>query len=563
MRNRLGFGLTALCGAAAIVLAACGGGSSGGTDGGTAGCPPPAGSTAGLTQYDSLCGSSLDGTKWQAGLLNRGVVNGAMQLGGSASNMESRTVQFLSYQNLVTVNTALRVTTLTADITVPAASASRTGSAETRAIVRLSYQPPANRLNFPGGSLDQLAIEIGFSDIGGGLRAVRTVRHCDTADCLTRSRTGIALADPAGFTLRAGDGSQADAAAAYDTTYTVTASLNEATGVLTWSFAGGTFGAGVSGTADPAAYLAGNANWTGIPLAGAGFVSAVLGTRAFDESVAGGSAGSGTARFQNVKVGLNNAAATLYDDFSGAGGNSGPTELRGLKWVAPGGAPGSTSTALPGSGLAAHIQTTSNSTAGIATFDALTFNNPAAVNTMQADVNISTCTNTFAFAGKSNRVQLQGNFYNDGSAGTTPPNTNQPNSGVGDVRAFLFLDCVTNAASFQIVRGTAAVNSFSAPLNSTNNSIPVGSAATGNTHTLRMAWNPTTHFFTFQVDGGAPVVVDPTTVNFFMATAAPFVKAANSPQKQIAWGAFVPPSGSATGAAANLDLTINNVYTAP
>ncbi len=78
-----------------------------------------------------------------------------------------------------------------------------------------------------------------------------------------------------------------------------------------------------------------------------------------------------------------------------------------------------------------------------------------------------------------------------------------------------------------------------------------------------MKWDPATHFFTFQVDGGTPVVVDPTTVNTHMSTAAPYAKAANSPGRTL--GAFlsVPPSGSAPGATAGMDFRVNNVFTAP
>jgi len=512
-------GLTALCGAALISLAACGGGGGGGDN-----------MPAGPTLYDSLSGGTLDGSKWQTPSFSYGVTNGAMVLSTQVSNAESRT-----------------------------------GNAQMRAIVRLLYQPPANRLNFPGANLDQLALEIGLSDTGGGLRAFRSVRHCDNASCTSRSVTGITFADPAGFTSSA-SGLDADAAAAYDITYTVSASLNESTGVFTWSFAGGAFGAGAAGTADPGVYLAGNANWAALgvsPLATSGFSVAQLGARAFDDSVAGGSDGRVSARFQNVQAGFNNAAAALWDDFSGTGTNSGPTELRGIKWSAAGGSPSKASMALSAGSLVGHAQATSFSTNGISNFQALTFNNPAALNTLQADVTVSACSNSSPVTSvPSNRVQLQGNFYNDGSPGTTPPNTNQPNSPVGDIRAFLMLDCVNNLAIFEIIRFNTTV--AGALLSSTtNNTVPKGGPVTGGTHRLSMSWNPVTHAFTFQVDGGTPVVVDPTTANTRMNVAAPYVKAANSPQKQLAWGVFIPPDAAATGTAASIDLRVNNVFTAP
>src|SRR5262249_44589984 len=156
------------------------------------------------------------------------------------------------------------------------------------AIARLLYQPPATRLQFPGANQDLIVFEVGLIDTGNGLRASRAVVHCDDAACVSQSSSGIAVVDPGSFS--ASGPNRAAAPAAYDTTYTVNISLNETTGVLTWSFAGGAFGAGVSGTADPSAYLAGNTNWSALganPLAGTGFLTAQLGTRIFDDSVAG------------------------------------------------------------------------------------------------------------------------------------------------------------------------------------------------------------------------------------------------------------------------------------
>jgi hypothetical protein len=93
--------------------------------------------------------------------------------------------------------------------------------------------------------------------------------------------------------------------------------------------------------------------------------------------------------------------------------------------------------------------------------------------------------------------------------------------------------------------------------------VPKGPAAVvGNTHTLRMKWDPAAHLLTFQADGQAPVVVDPTTVNARMATAAPFVKPANAPQTNLNGFVFFPGASSA-GATASVDFKANNVFTAP
>jgi hypothetical protein len=524
---------------------------------------PTAASTIGLNLHDPLCGGTLDGNKWQTPLFSRSVSGGAMVLDTQISNMESRTIQGLTYATTANVNAgAQRVTTLKADVNVPGATASRTVSAEIRAMVHVSYQPPANRLIFPGGFLDNTFFQIGLVDTGSGLRAFRRLIHCDNASCTSRSVTGITFVDPGGFTPSA-NGLEADAAAAYDTIYTVSASLNESTGVFSWSIAGGTFGAGVAGTADPAVYLAGNANWTALgpnPLAGSGFATAFLRTQVSDDSVAAGSDGRVSARFQNVQVGFNNAAATLWDDFSGTGANSGPTELSAAKWSTP--VAGKNSMALTAGGLAGHAQITSLSTAGIQSFQAINLRNPAAINTMQADVTVSACSNSL---GATNRAGLGGSFYNDGTPGTTPPDTNQPNSRVGDVSASLFLDCFFGLPRFQISRFDTTAGAQTLLSNSVNQTVPMGPAPfIGNTHTLTLKWDPATHLFTFQVDGATPVVVDPTTVNAFMNVAAPYAAPANSPAMNLSGFLFVPPAGApAVGATASMDFKINNVFTAP
>jgi hypothetical protein len=486
-----------------------------------------------------------------------------MVLSTQVSSMESRTIQGLAYATTANVNRgAQRVTTLMADVTMPAATASRTGNADIRANVQLSYQPPASRLNFPGGSLDFVFIQVGLIDTGSGLRAYRRVLHFDNASGTSRSTSGITFSDPAGFTPNA-NGFDADAAAAYDTIYTVSASLNESTGVFSWSIVGGTFGAGVAGTADPAVYLTGNTNWTALgpnPLAGAGFSFAALRTQISDESVQAGSEGRLSARFQNVQVGFNNAAATLWDDFSGTGANSGPTELSAAKWSAP--AAGRNSMALNAGSLAGHAQVTSPSTAGTQSFQAINFSNPAAINTVQADVTVSSCSNSLS---GTNRAGIGGSFYNDGTPGTTPPDINEPNSRVGDISASLFLDCFFGLPRFQISRFDTTAGAQSILSNSVNQTVPMGPAPfIGNTHTLTLKWDPTTHFFTFQVDGATPVVVDPTTVNAFMNVAAPYATPANSPTMNLSGFVFVPPAGApAIGATASMDFKMNNVFTAP
>jgi len=509
---------------------------------------PTAASTAGLTLYDPLCANALDGKKWQTPLFSRSVANGALVLGTQASDMESFSVRGTAYPTQVLVNeSGQRVSSFQATLIVPAASAARTGGAEVRAGLRLAYQPPVDRIALPGGFSDLLTVQVGLRDDGAGPRVFREVSHCDNAACTAASTSGISFADPAGFS--------ADAPAAYDTAYVVTAVLNEATGIFTWTIAGG--GVNASGTADPAAYLAGNAAWAALgpnPLAGAGYLSAGLRTRALDS--AGGSNGAISARFDDVQVGFNNAAAALWDDFGGAAGNSGPTELSAAKWTLN---PGTTSMALNGGSLVGHAQATKVAVAGFPVFHSLAFSDPTSINTMQADFTVTSCSNSLGF---TDRVGIGGVIYNDGTPGTTAPDINQPNSRVGDISVSLFIDCVLGDVRFQVTRFDTNAGSQTILSNQSNAVVTKGPAsAIGNVHTLMMKWDPAARLLTFQVDGQAPLVVDPTTANTRMATAAPFVKAANAPHKELSWFLSIPTGAAAANA--SVDFKANNVFTAP
>jgi len=194
----------------------------------TACAVPTAANTTGLTLYDSLCGAVLDGQKWQGpGSFNMGVADGGAVMSVNMVDEASRTVRNDSYYSLASVNSnGQRVTTLQADVTVPAATASRTGGSQIRALLRLTYSPPTDRLNFPGASLNRFTADVGLIDTGSGLLAYRQFAHCDDASCATISTSGIAFTDPSGFAA-IGTGLQSGSPAVYGTTYTAAVSLDE------------------------------------------------------------------------------------------------------------------------------------------------------------------------------------------------------------------------------------------------------------------------------------------------------------------------------------------------
>jgi hypothetical protein len=494
--------------------------------------PTPA-DTTGLTLYDPLCGAVLDGSRWgRPGAYSMGVASGAAELSVDVSNQAPRAERGIHYTLGASVRTApgQRVTTLRADVRVSSATASRSGDAQIRGTLRMQYQPPAVRYEWPD-SLEHLVLfEVGLVDTGAGLKAFRSVVHCDAIRCPVQTSTGIEFTDPAGFS--AIDPTMSGAPAAYDTPYTVTASLDESTGIFHWTIAGGTFGAGISGSADPSAYLAGTSAWSGVPLGGAGFWSAQIAARTFDTSPAGGGSGRVTVRFDDVHVGLDGAAPAPFDDFGGMDGNSGPTELSVAKWIGT----GSDSVRPSGGRLAIQSRVTSTGfQTGVA--DRLNFARPESINAIQADVAIPSFT-----PGAGAHVGVQGTFYNDGSAGSTA------SSPLGDILAGVFLYRGSETAQYVVGRcANATCGALDMIVLGTFEGVAVGAER----HTVLVKWNPAIRRFTFGVDGNT-VTVDPTSL-------APVTGPPNAPLKRIFTYASVPP---VAGATASAGATVNNVFVA-
>jgi hypothetical protein len=509
---------------------------------GSAACDAAPG-LAGLTLYDAFSGPAIDGKLYQNAGVSRGVSGGAATFSLDVTDEQARSLRndtYVSQANVVTGGA--RVTTLQADITVPGATAARTGGAMIRAYVRLHYSPPANRLNFPGGNQDLLVAEVGLLDNGsGGLTAFRQFSHCDDASCATRTITGIAVSDPASFTSIDG-GLQFGAPAAYDTTYTATVSLDETTGIFHWTIAGGSFGSGgVSGTANPAVYLAATPSWATVPLAGTGFQVAQIGVRSNDQLTGGGSARI-TGKFASVKVGLNNAAATSFDDFSGTGGNSGPAELSPAKWQNG----GATSFGLSGGSLLVHHQLTAPATAAVSDGQPLALASPTGVNSMQVDVAMeafSTSGGGAALAG------LQGRFYNDGSGV-------KANDATGDIVANLFLQG-SGTVFYGIGRCTNTGCGVTTLVGSgTLPSAPIGTGG----HRLLLNWSPTNKHFTFGLDG-VTTDVDPTTVGGSVTVAATYGGPALSPSRSLISNASISPNFQ--GKSASMDARFSDLFTGP
>jgi hypothetical protein len=307
-------------------------------------------------------------------------------------------------------------------------------------------------------------------------------------------------------------------------------SVDENAGLLTWSVSGGLSG---SGTVDVSAW----ASSVGLQLAStsSGFASAQVVARAHDESVAGGGSAGFTPSFDNVYVGLNGAAAALYDDFE----TMGSTAASGLsvsRWSSDRAVNGSVD-ASGGVHLRASYLTPG--TAGGGANTSLAFLFPAAFTTVVADLAIASDTGTPGL----DYVQLGGAFLNDGSGALQ--------NATGDHLANVILR--TTGASYWIGRCSNAACSAQATVRS--GTLPGGSVAfgAGTSHTVAVQWDAASQTLGFVVDDGAPVQV----VVPVGAAVPPY-----NPTKYVQ-GAVSIPAGAAVGTSAAIDATVANVRVVP
>jgi hypothetical protein len=271
-----------------------------------------------------------------------------------------------------------------------------------------------------------------------------------------------------------------------------------------------------------------------------GFFVAQIGVATFDNSTTGGGSGSIGARFDNVEVGINGAAPTTWDDFGGAGENSGPTGLSLSKWANGG---SSEIDASPGK---LTLRQTAPAGTAWSPLNPLFISAPGPINTVQVDVS------GLSIAGTLSRVLVQGRFYNDGSVGTTDPDINALNSAVGDVFAGILLLPGNTPPAMQYLVIRCKTASCAGPADPVASG-PIGDGALGPgaIHPVRVTWNPTTRRFTFSVDGQS-ATVDPTAI-------APVNGPPNAPLIRIA---TVAAPVDATDVP-QIRTSVTNVFTAP
>lgn len=471
--------------------------------------------------YDLLDGTTLDGALWQTPQFTRSIAGGVAILSVQADGMEARTVQGTTYTNPVAVlASGQRVTTLGATVSVPAATAARSGTAILIGGIRIIYQPSANRGPlFPAGNMNVLSAMLELYASGEELQLRRRFHHCDDAACVSYGGSGITVVDPVGFTV---SGTDATAPAAWDTPYAVELSLDEATKTFTWKVQGGAYSSPLSGTADVSTWVASVGMTLGT--SNNGFLNAQLYTRVSDES--GGSSARVAASYDDVRVGFNGAAAGLWDDFSSGG-------FSPAKW----GAVDSDVWMAGGSLHLASAVTTAADGAFSENTNVLAMY-PAMFRSWQADVAI-VADSPAGVAGSADGAGIVGAFYNDGTAGT---------GAIGDVRARVSLE--TASASWSIFRCTTVSCGPTTPIASgpltPSLAHPLG---LGTLHTLSIRWDAGARLFTFGLDDAPSAQAPVTTVG----SATP-----RYPFHMLTTGVTVG-SGATAGASASVEATFDNV----
>ena len=483
-----------------------------------------------LSTYDALAGAALDGQRWQTPQLTRSAEGGKAVLGVRADDMQARTVRGHTYTNFINVLAGgQRVTTFGATLTVPTATIGRSYSAVAIGGIRLFYQRSLDRGQpFPTGNGNMLIAALELFDDGGGLQLRRRFYHCDDAPCVAFSGSGITTADPPGFTV---DGVNGVTAAYLDSSYVLELSLDEVSGVFTWTVQGGAFVTPVSGTADVSAW----ASSVGMALGttGNGFSGAHLFSRVSDD--VGGSGGHIAPEFDDVLVGFNGAAASIWDDF-GAGFFD-PTRWGPVDsdvWMADG---------------SLHLQSelTTAAAGGGSEATAVNVMYPGSFRAWQVDAAIA-AEHLGPPPDSVSRAGMIGAFYNDGTPGT---------GATGDVRASLTI--TTGSVDWTILRcgnpTCGTVTGVGGTL-SPSASHPLG---LGTMHTLGVQWDAASRRFTFTIDDAPPVPVDPTVV---LPTAPVMSVTPRYPLHMLTSSVFI---GSAAPAAsfARVEATFANVRTSP
>jgi hypothetical protein len=454
------------------------------------------GAPAASNLYDDFSSGDLSGARWALGE-NQAVLR-------DRSALLSHAIRQVHPFRTHTTNLILRppakgqLTTLQADVVVDSATA--TGDTSSGAGIDLWFQPKANRLSFPFNTNRLMVVRILLEQQAQGpLMARYLVLLCrdNFEDCSQGQRLGpsrphqntVPKATEFGATWTTAVGGETVGAwkdvvpVSPGTRYTISISVNPASEVITFAIsdrAGMSLAASVDLSRITTPFVP--------DLSAANFLWARLLARMSGGNIGHGD-GSVSARFNDVKVGMDGGAPSLFDDFS-----TGST-FDSARWSI-----GGESARVERSALRMSLD--QQDVPAVARLEL----EDASTSVLQADVTVGSYSST-----GTGRIaaQLREALYNDGSAGSgTAPDDNEPSSEVGDVVASIDM---TDREVFYVVErcDTAQCSVTGRGFTHVQPRTSLGKIAPGTKHTLYVNWDAARHRVVFRLDKGQAVSFDP------------------------------------------------------
>jgi hypothetical protein len=434
-------------------------------------------SSEALAAWPGLTGSTLAGQYWNGGAWHTRLDGGTALVGAAADGLAVNTSRSGS---LVVAPGAVsgQITTVSAAVTMD--SSSVTGDTTARTGLDLLFQPLADRVGGTDNQTHALYLRVVLSHTASGGRvALRQAFECTSPDCSTTQGVGTAVTG--------GTWASAGETVAVGTPYTMSIAFDPATRKVTYTLAGGAYGTPLVTTLDLSAVTT--------PFTPSLSAASAYRTRLFAQA-RGGSTGGGNGavegRFDDVKLGVDGAAAILFDDF-GAG-----THLDPAKWTT------SEAEVTP-------VAATPNELRFV--LDAGTRPDVNAValaaspRALQAQVTVTSWTQ--AGPGQLG-ARIGAALYNDGSNGLgTAPDVKGASSQVGDVLAQIGM--TGTDVSYAVLRCNVAVCSQASGAGHSflKERTSLGTVAVGEPHVLRILWDAAAHVVSFQLDDKTPAFFDP------------------------------------------------------
>jgi serine/threonine protein kinase len=494
--------------------------------------------------YDDFSSGDLSGAKWGLGEYQAVLRDGAAVLSHAIRQVQPFRVHATDL--LIRPPASGQVTTFQSDVVLESATA--TGDTSSGAGIDVWFQPPENRLSFPFNTNHLIVIRV-FLELQAdqSLVARYFINLCrdNFEDCSQGSHIGpsrpprkvVPKLAQFGATWTEIVGARTEGTwrevvpVSLGARYTISIAVDPARKVITFAISNRA-GMNHVGSVDLS-----RVTTPFVPdLSARNFLWARLLARMSGGNIGHGD-GSVSARFNDVKVGIDGGAPSLFDDF-GTG-----STFDSSRWAI-----GGKTARIDESGLQMTLdQRDVPAVARIEMAD-------ASASALQADVTVK----RYSAAGTGRiAAQLREALYNDGSAGSgRAPDDNEPNSEVGDVVASIYM---TDREVFYAVErcDTAQCSRTGSGFTYVQPQTSLGKISPRTTHTLYVNWDTARHRVLFRLDKGPVTSFDP------LAAGSPIFSGPRIRSKRIAIVATSssPSDPFAHGSSGSMAATFANVRT--